>query len=85
MLLLCSSHLLIRDLLLCVHVVVKTLNSEISRHLADTSENSTEVRAARAARLVFLIQPIRLLFPGVVVALTVVLTCKKPNVTEVAL
>ena len=35
MLLLCSSHLLIRDLLLCVHVVVKTLNLEISRHLAD--------------------------------------------------
>ena len=61
-----------KDLLLRVHVVVKTLNLEISRcHLA---ENSAQVRAARAARLFFLIQPIRSLFSGVVVAVAVVLT-----------
>ena len=33
-----------------------------------TSKNCTKVRAARAARLFFLIQPIRSLFSGVVVA-----------------
>ena len=66
--------------LLCVRVVVKTLNLEISRcHLAEyviwqnTSKNCTKVRAARAARLFFLIQPIRSLFSGVVVAFAVVL------------
>ena len=66
-----------KDLLPRAHVVVKTLNLEISRcHLADyvmTSENRTKVRAARAARLFFLIQPIRSLFSGVVVAFAVVL------------
>ena len=41
-----------KDSLLCVHVVVKTLKLEISRcHLADTSKNCTEVRVARAARV----------------------------------
>ena len=53
-----------RDLLLCVHVVVETLNMEIPRcRLTDTSDNSSKVRAARAARLFFLIQPIGSLFP----------------------
>ena len=37
------------------------------------SNNSTKVRAARVARLFFLIQPIRSLFSGVVVAVAVVL------------
>ena len=47
-----------KDLLLGVHVVVKTLNLEISRHSVvwhTTSKNSTKVRAARAARLFYLI------------------------------
>ena len=53
-----------KDLLLCVHVVVKTFNLQISRcNLA--------ARAAHAARLFFLIQPIRSLFSGVVVGLEV--------------
>jgi len=38
-----------------------------------TSENCIKVRAARAARLFFLIQPIRSLFSGPVVAVTVAL------------
>ena len=38
-----------------------------------TSNNCTKVRAARAARLFFLIQPIRALFSGVVFAVAVVL------------
>ena len=64
-----------KDLLLCVHVVVKTLNLEISRwHLSDyVKELNYKVRAARAARLLFLIQPIRALLSGVVVAVAVVL------------
>ena len=36
-------------------------------------KNSTKVRAARAARLFFLIQPIKSLFSGAVVAVNVVL------------
>ena len=48
------------DLLLGVHVVVKTINLEILRcRLAGLSSNATRVRATRAARLFFLIQPIR--------------------------
>ena len=55
-------------------VTVKTLNLEISRcHLADCVKDYTKVRAARAARLIFLIQPIRSLFSGVVVAASVIL------------
>ena len=55
-----------KDLLLSVHVVFETLNLEISRcHLADY--------AARAARSFLLIQPIRSLFSGIVVAVAVVL------------
>ena len=59
-----------KDLLLCVHVVVITLKLEISRcHLEDyVKEFYLKVRAARAARSFFLIQPIRSLFSGVVVA-----------------
>ena len=58
------------DLLLCVYVVVKTLNLEISRcHLADYVKR----KPARAARLFFLIQPIRSMFSGVVVAVDVIL------------
>jgi len=63
-----------KDLLLCVHVVLKTLNLEISRcHLAAYVKELSKTRAARAARLFFLIQPIRSLFSGVVVAVAVVL------------
>ena len=56
-----------KDLLLCVHVVVKKkMELEISRcHSADTSKNCTKARAAGAARLFFIIQPIRSLFSGV--------------------
>ena len=63
-----------KDLLLCVRVVVKTLNLDISRcHLQITSKNPTEMRAEGAARFFFLIQPIRSLFSGVVVTVAVVL------------
>ena len=55
------------DLLFCVHVVVKTLNLEIA--LQTTSKQ--KVRAARAARLFFLVQPILSLFFGVVVVVVV--------------
>ena len=62
-----------KDLLLSVHVVFKTLNLEISRcHLADY--------AARAVRLFLLIQPIRSLFSGVVVTVAVVLAL--PNMAR---
>ena len=60
-----------KDLILRVHVVVKTLNLEISRrHLAGYVKELyvLKVRAARAARLFFLSQPIRSLFSGVVLA-----------------
>ena len=65
-----------KDLLLCVDVVVKTSNLKISRSLWLTStapNNSTKVRAALVARLFFLVHPIRSLFSGVVVAVAVVL------------
>ena len=64
-----------KDLLLCVHVVIKTLNLKF--HVViwqTTSKRCTKVRAARAARQFFLIQPIRLLFSGVVVAVAVAVT-----------
>ena len=54
-----------KDLLLSVQVVVKTINLEISVIWQTTSENFTKVRAARVARFIFLIQPIRSLFSGV--------------------
>ena len=54
-----------KDLLLGFYVAVQILNLETSRsRLADTSKNSTEMRAARAARLFFLIYPIRSFFPA---------------------
>ena len=57
-----------KDLLLGVHVVVKTLNLEIHAVVwQTTSKNSTKVRAARAARLFFLIY----IQSGVVVAVAV--------------
>ena len=59
-----------KDLLLCVHVVVETFSLEMSRcHLADYVR---ALRAARAARLFLLIQPIRSLFSGVVVVVAFV-------------
>ena len=58
----------LKDLLLCVHAVVRTLILKISRcHVADMSKYGSEVRSARAARLFSLIQPIK---TGVVVALS---------------
>ena len=58
-----------KDLLLNVHVVVKTLFWKFYAALwQTTSKNATKVRAARAGRLHFLIYPIRSLFPDVVVA-----------------
>ena len=63
-----------QDLLLCVHAVVKNFNLKISRrHLADYVKNCTKLRAARAARLFFLIQPRRSLFSAIVVAVAVAL------------
>ena len=54
-----------KDFLLCVNAFVKTLNLEIVIWQT-TSKNCTKVRAACAARLFFLIQPIRSFFSGVV-------------------
>ena len=61
-----------KDLLLCVQVAVNTTYLDISRcHLADYVKQLQQKRAARAARLFFLIQPMRSLFSEafVVVAL----------------
>ena len=62
-----------RDLLSCVHVVVETLNFEISRRrLADyVKKLPLKKRAARAARLFFFIQPIKSLICGVVIDVNV--------------
>ena len=58
-----------KDLMLCVHVAVAYI-SEIHVVVWQTpSKNYAKVRAARAARLFFGIQPIRSLFSGVVVAI----------------
>ena len=59
-----------RDLLLCVHVVISKIHVVIWQ---TTSKYCTKVRAARAARLFFLLQPIKSLCSGVVVAIAVVL------------
>ena len=60
-----------KELLLRARVVVRTSNMTLSRRLADyTSKNCTRERAARAAGLFFLIQLIKLLICGVVVAVT---------------
>ena len=56
-----------KDLLLRARVVVRTLKMKISFHrLADYVKKLQQMRAARAARLFFLIQPIKLLICGVV-------------------
>ena len=66
-----------KSLLLCIHVV-KTLNLEIWRcHYWETaSNNCTKLLLVHEAPLSFLIQPIRSLFSGVVVAVAVVLAFK---------
>ena len=64
-----------KDLLLRAHIVVRTSNMNISRRLAIVSsyyglahyvKNCIKKRAARAARLLFLIQPIKSLICGIV-------------------
>ena len=63
-----------KDLLLSVHVVVKTLNKFFwNFHVVwqTASKNSTSLRATHAARLYFLVYPIRSLFSGVVIAVAV--------------
>ena len=59
----------VKDLLLRACVVVRTSNIKISRRrLSDYFKTiRTKKRAARAARLLFLIQPIKSLICGVVV------------------
>ena len=55
--------------------LARSLNLEISRVVwQTTSENSTEVRAARGACLFFIIQPIRSMICGDVVAFPVVVS-----------
>ena len=62
-----------KDLLLRARGVDTTSNMEFSRpHLVDTSQNCIRKRAARAARLFFVIEPIKSLIFGVVVAVAVV-------------
>ena len=62
----------VKDLLLRAGVVVRTSNMKISRRrLADTLKIRTKKRAVRAARLFFLIQPIKSLICGVVVAVVI--------------
>ena len=62
-----------KDLLLRARVVVTTSNIKISGCLfADYVKECTKKRAARAVRLFFLIQPIKCLIFGVVVAVAVV-------------
>ena len=56
-------------------VVVRTSNMKISRRpLADFVKNYTEKRATCAARLFFLIQPIKSLICDVVVVVAVVIS-----------
>ena len=63
-----------KNLLLQARVVVRTTKMKISRRLADYVKNYNKKRAARAARLFFLIQPIKSLICGVVVAVAVVIS-----------
>ena len=64
-----------KDLPLRAPVVVRTSNRKISRRpLADYDKNCTKNRAARAARLCFLIQPIKSLICGVVEVVAVVIS-----------
>ena len=66
----------IKDLMLRVRVVVRTSKMKIlRRHLTDNVKIlHQKKRAARAARLFFLIQPITSLICGVDVALAVVIS-----------
>jgi len=65
-----------KDLPFYIPVVVTNSNLEISLcHLADYVKE-LKVRTARAARLLFLIRPIRLFFSGVVVVFAVVLALR---------
>ena len=59
-----------KDLLLSVHVVAETFNWKFYIVVWQTTSKNccTKLRAARAARLYFLIYSIKSLFSGVVVA-----------------
>ena len=50
------------------------IKMKISRHLADYVKNCTKKHAAHAARLFFLIQPIKSFICGVVVAVALVIS-----------
>ena len=64
-----------KDLLLRVHVVVRTSKIKISRrHLADYLKNCTKKRVARAARLFFFVLPIKSLIRAIVVAVPLVIS-----------
>ena len=67
---------LMNDLLLRARVVVRTSCAKnLRRHFADyVNKSFTKKRAARVARLFFLIQPIKSLICGVVVAVPVVVS-----------
>ena len=72
----------VKDLLLCVHVVVKTLNLKISRwYLTDYVKELYLSACRTCSTIIFLIQPIRSLFSGVVVAVAVVLAQIKLKLT----
>ena len=58
-----------KDLILRSRVVVRTSNLKISRrHLAYSSKNWTKERAARTARLFFLVRPMTSLIFDIAVA-----------------
>ena len=64
-----------KDFRLWDSVIIRTSNMKIScRHLADCVKKLHQKRAARAARLFFLIQPIKSLVCDVVVAVPVVIS-----------
>ena len=64
-----------KDLLLRARVVVKISNLKFSRcSMAGYVKNCPKKRAARAARLFFLVQPIKSSICGVVVAVAVVIS-----------
>ena len=65
----------IENLLLRAHVVVRTSSTKIPRrHLTDYVKNCTKKRAARAARLFVLLQPIKSLICSAVEAVPVVVS-----------
>ena len=64
----------IKDSLLCVHVVIKTLKLIWKFHIViwqSMSKNCTKVNGACVAQSFFLIQPIRSLFFGIVTGLLI--------------